>query len=228
MRLNNASLTTISRLSRLIDFDKNDHALKSITQLFLNAATDWPTRDLIEISAFVKELKEYFGEPLTKEKISAKILNVPVSNAWLQITGSSIIEMLELSEKFFDQSGFDKAVQDILSYYEKLLQDVDFVAELKYLTSIEGGRTTPAFSGYRPYVKFEFTELQTSGQQTFLDKEVVYPGERVEAAIRIAPTEHFTNSLTRGMVFEFREGNWLIGTGIITDILNDKLVKATA
>lgn len=228
MRLNNASLTTISRLSRLIDFDKNDHALKCITQLFLNAATDWPTRDLIEISEFVNELKECFGEPLTKEKIAAKMLNTPVSNAWLQVTGSSIIDMLELSEKFFNQSGFDKAVQDILYYYEKLLQNVDFVAELKYLTPIEGGRTTPAFSGFKPSMKFDFTDMQISAQQTFLDKEVVYPGERVEAAIRIVYIEHFANSLIKGMAFEFREGPWLIGTGIITDILNDKLLRATA
>ena len=39
MRLNNANLTTITRLSRLIDFDKNDHALKKIAQLFLGAAS---------------------------------------------------------------------------------------------------------------------------------------------------------------------------------------------
>ena len=189
---------------------------------------DWPTRDLIEISEFIKELKQYFGDPPTKEKILTEILGSPISNSWQCEAGTSIIKMLELSEKLFNEHEFDKAVENILYYYEKLLENVDFVAELKYLTSIESGRTTPAFSGYRPHVKFDFTEIQTSGQQTFLDKEVVYPGESVEAAIRMVSAEYFANSLSKGMAFEFREGSWLIGTGIITDILNDKLVKATA
>jgi translation elongation factor EF-Tu-like GTPase len=49
----------------------------------------------------------------------------------------------------------------------------DFIALLKYRTSADGGRQTPAFSGYRPTIKFDFAEMQTSGQQTFIDKETV-------------------------------------------------------
>ncbi len=104
---------------------------------------------------------------------------------------------------------------------------VDFIAELKYLTTEEGGRKTPAFSGYRPQVKFEFTEMQTSGQQTFLNKETVYPGDTVTAEIRILSVEHFENSLTEGMSFEFREGSRIIGTGKITSIVNNTLKKAS-
>jgi translation elongation factor EF-Tu-like GTPase len=52
----------------------------------------------------------------------------------------------------------------------------DFVATLIYRTTEEGGRRTPAKSGYRPQVKFDFVEMQTSGQQVFMDKEWVYPG----------------------------------------------------
>jgi hypothetical protein len=54
----------------------------------------------------------------------------------------------------------------------KLLNDkADFVATLTYRTSDQGGRTTPVFkTGYRPQVKFAFSDMQTSGQQTFIDK----------------------------------------------------------
>ena len=47
------------------------------------------------------------------------------------------------------------------------------------MTTEQGGRKTPAFSSYRPQVKFDFTEMQKSGQQTFIDKETVYPGDKV-------------------------------------------------
>jgi hypothetical protein len=211
----------------LVDIDKADHKLKDIAKLFVNAARDWDTFNQTDLSDFVKELKEYFGSPLTKEKIANKPLDISGNNAWRHEAGSSIVEMLDLSERFCNQTDFDKILNEILSYYQQQLQSIDFVAELKYLTAEEGGRKTPAFSGYRPQVKFDFDEMQTSGQQTFLTKDTVYPGDTVEAAIRIISVEHFENKLTEGMPFEFREGSRVIGTGKIIDILNDKLKKAS-
>jgi translation elongation factor EF-Tu-like GTPase len=101
----------------------------------------------------------------------------------------------------------------------------DFTAKLKYLTSEQGGRKTPAHSGYRPQVKFDFTEMQTSGQQVLLDKEIVYPGEEVTAEITILSHEFFQNKLWIGMKYEFREGMRIIGTGEILKILNKELER---
>ena len=227
MQPNNSRLTKISQLETLVDIDKADHKLKDIAKLFVAAAKDWDTFNQTDILDFVKELKDYFGSPLTKQKIQDKPLDTSGNNVWRHEAGSSIVEMLELSERFYNQRDFDKLLSDILSYYQQQLQSVDFVAELKYLTADEGGRNTPAFSGYRPQVKFDFDEMQTSGQQTFLNKETVYPGDTVDAAIRIISVEHFENTLTEGMPFEFREGSRVIGTGKIIDILNDKLKKAS-
>ena len=224
---NNSSLTKISQLNSLVDIDKTDHKLKEIAQLFIAAATDWDTVNQTDLSDFIGELKAYFGSPLTKAKIANKTLDTFNSNAWRHEAGSSIIEMFDLSEKFYNQSDFDKILKDIFLYYEQQLQKVDFIADLKYLTTEEGGRSTPAFSGYRPQVKFDFSEMQTSGQQTFLNKETVYPGDTVEAAIRIISVEHFANTLTEGMTFDFREGSRIIGTGKIADILNHQLIKAS-
>lgn len=99
----------------------------------------------------------------------------------------------------------------------------DFIAVLKYRTTEEGGRNTPALSSYRPQIKFPFSEMQTSGQQTFLDKEVVNPGDEVEAEIAIVSVDFFQNQLTEGMEFEFREGSRIIGTGRIKKIINERL-----
>ncbi|MBB6111557.1 EF-Tu C-terminal domain-related protein [Mucilaginibacter lappiensis] len=101
----------------------------------------------------------------------------------------------------------------------------DFIAELKYLTTEDGGRSTPAFSGYRPQVKFAFSDMQTSGQQIFLNKEIVYPGEDVLAEITIISTEIFAGKLYSGLSFEFREGARVIGNGKIVEILNKDLER---
>ena len=115
MQPNNSSLTRISQLETLVDIDKADHKLKDVAQLFINAATDWDTFNQTDISDFVKELKQYFGSPLTKEKIAGKSLD----NAWRHEAGCSIFQMLDLSEKFYNQSDFDKILSDILFYYEQ-------------------------------------------------------------------------------------------------------------
>lgn len=104
----------------------------------------------------------------------------------------------------------------------------DFIATLTYRTIEQGGRKIPATSGYRPQVKFDFDQMQTSGQQTFIDRELVFPGETVDAEVRIIAVEYFASKLTEGMEFEFREGATVIGTGKIKSIINDKLKKIDA
>lgn len=102
---------------------------------------------------------------------------------------------------------------------------VDFIAVLKYRTTEHGGRTTAAVSGYRPQVKFDFAEKQTSGAQYFINKELVFPGERVDAAIKVVAVDFFKNALTEGMEFEFCEGAVTMGVGKIKQIVNPELQR---
>ena len=105
--------------------------------------------------------------------------------------------------------------------------EIDFIAELKYLKPEEGGRSAPAHSKYRPQIKFEFEEMQTSGQQIFIDTEEVKPGEIVKAEIKMASPSLFFNRLTEDMTFEFREGSRIMGTGKILKIFNAELKNAS-
>lgn len=106
-----------------------------------------------------------------------------------------------------------------------MITQADFIAILKYRTAEDGGRQTAAGTNIRPAIKFPFSEYMTSGQQTFINKELVYPGETVEAEIRILSVHIFKNSLEEGMEFEFREGPRITGIGTITKIVNENLRK---
>jgi predicted acetyltransferase len=220
------TITTYSTLLNLVDIDIKDHKQKDIATLFLNAMKDWDTYNQTEIADFINELKKYFGTPLTIDNITKKKLDE--QNAWKLEAGSSIINLIDISLKFFNQSNFDKIVEDLLSYYNQEFKKVDFIAELTYFTTEQSGRKTPASSGYRPQVKFDFTERQTSGQQTFIDKEIVYPGDKVLAKIKVLSPDFFADNLEEGMKFEFREGTIIIGIGELKNIINDRLEKKPA
>jgi len=106
-------------------------------------------------------------------------------------------------------------------------KELDFIATLIYKPTNLGGRKTPAVSGYRPHIKFDFDEMRTSGQQVFLNKDLVLPGDTVEAEIRIIAVDYFAHRLSEGMLFEFGEGSTIIGTGEIIQIVNQRLKKAS-
>jgi hypothetical protein len=62
--------------------------------------------------------------------------------------------------------------------------------------------------------------MKTCGIQTFINQEKVFPGESVTAKIKIIATEYFKGQLYKNLVFDFREGPNIIGTGIIIEIIN--------
>ena len=104
--------------------------------------------------------------------------------------------------------------------------DCDFVAQLCFKKTEDGGRTNFALSGYRPQVKFGFTEMQTSGQQTYIDNKMAFPGDNINALIKLTTKEHLNGKLREGSNFEFLEGDKVIGTGRILLIKNDELQNA--
>lgn len=150
----------------------------------------------------------------------------------LGIDGATVIGENQELYKLLDENGKEITGGEIEAeaweYFHNHKYEIengksDFIAELEYKS--EGGRTTPAMSGYRPQIKFEFDEMQTSGQQQFINRKLVFPGDKVIAEINILSVDHFANKLEEGMEFEFREGSRIIGNGKILTIVNSKLKK---
>lgn len=102
-----------------------------------------------------------------------------------------------------------------------------FVARLSYKTTEQGGRRTPARSGYHPQVKFDFSDMQTSTVQSFRDREWVYPGDVVVADMQMAGSEYFAGKLEVGMRFEIREGARVTALGEILEICEKSLCRPT-
>lgn len=97
-----------------------------------------------------------------------------------------------------------------------------FVALLTYISEQKGGMTTPASSGYRPAIKFPFEQDSFTGIQDFIGTDLVFAGDVVSAEITLLSTEYFIEKIYEGLDFEFYERNILIGTGVITKILNSE------
>lgn len=216
-------ITTYTTLWNLVEADENEHKLRDMAVLLLEAMNDWSKAEQNNIADFLNDLTDYFGQPLTIRTIRARKFDG--QNAWQLEAGAAIQELLGIAAKHHKESDFNKIIAHILNHYNEAFRAVDFIAELHYRTSAEGGRSAPAKSGYRPAVKFDFDEMQTSGQQIFIAKDTVFPGDTVEAKIKILAADYFAGCLTEGMAFDFREGPRVIGTGIIKQIINDKLEK---
>jgi translation elongation factor EF-Tu-like GTPase len=103
--------------------------------------------------------------------------------------------------------------------------EADFVAKLIYRTTAQGGRQTPARSGYHPQVKFAFSDNQTSTAQFFHDREWVNPGDTVVADMQMVGRDYFAGTLEVGMRFEVREGARVTAHGEILEIRNESLFR---
>jgi len=93
----------------------------------------------------------------------------------------------------------------------------DIEAKIYYLTSKEGGRSTPVFSGYRG--QFYYNGLDYDAPQEFPDVTEVKPGETVRAYLAFLTPQLHANSIHKGMDFLIREGARTVGKGKVTKIL---------
>lgn len=97
----------------------------------------------------------------------------------------------------------------------------DFIAELQFNLT----RKTPASSGYKPQIIFNFDDFTTSGSQKYIGTDYAFPGDIVNAEINLLSNDYFFEKLKENMGFKFFEGSTQIGTGRILKIINQKLKK---
>lgn len=186
-----------------------------------------------EVSTLIKSLNLDSKQTERLRQILGGILRDSLYTILLGLDGEASIGDKQTVYKLFDEENNELTGGEIEAtayqyFHNNKFQidkgDADFIASLTYFSTEQSERHTPAFSGYRPQIKFPFSEMQTSGHQVFIDREIVYPGDTVEAEIRILSVDFFAGKLKEKMNFEFREGSRIIGTGQIKHIINNKLI----
>ena len=98
----------------------------------------------------------------------------------------------------------------------------DIKALVTLRTTAEGGRRTPALSGYRPQHGVKENYL-TSGIHNYLSDGVLLPGESSLALITFLAPEHYPHCLWVGKVLSVQEGSRVVGHAEVIEIYNDLL-----
>ena len=116
-------ILTINELRDAIDTDSYNRRIKEFAELLWTAMNDWPTQNQINIRDFIGELYNYYGFPMTIDKINQKVLDVSDDiSVWKHESGSSIAEIIDISTRFENESDFEKILNRILNY--ELLSDL--------------------------------------------------------------------------------------------------------
>jgi len=89
-----------------------------------------------------------------------------------------------------------------------------FKAQIYALTTQEGGRHSPFFTGYRPQFYFRTTDI-TGTVELEADRQMVMPGDTCELIIELI----HTIAVEQGLRFAIREGGRTVAAGSVTQII---------
>jgi len=213
------------------EFVKNFYIEK---QNILNTSFDFKSEFKSYVAIKIGELNLDEIETENLKNIISAILNDTFYTILLGLDGSANIgnNMQEIFKIYDEENNLISNCGEIEALAYEYFQDnkletekskCDFVAKLFFKTEKDGGRKSFAISGYRPHIKFNFDDFLTSGQQVYIGTKYAFPGDIVNAEIKLLSTEYFYRKLKENMKFEFYEGPNLIGTGLIIKIINQKL-----
>jgi len=91
-----------------------------------------------------------------------------------------------------------------------------FKAEVYVLTKEEGGRHTPFFANYRPQFYFRTSDITGSVLALKEGAEMIMPGDNTEIEVELIQPV----AMEEGLTFAIREGGRTIGSGRVTQIVD--------
>lgn len=105
-------------------------------------------------------------------------------------------------------------------------EEPDIEAIVTFLSTEDGGRIGPAYSGYRPS-HLVIDDYLTSGEHEYLDKDEVLPGESAKTNIWFITPEVYPHSMWIGKEIKVQEGGHIVGHAKVTRIFNKLLEKCS-
>ena len=133
------------------------------------------------------------------------------------------LEELTFDDETESMQAFEISEIEFNGIWDRYLKTPELEVEIYYLTTEEGGRITPLYSGYRG--QFFYDGNHWDAQQKFIDNEVCNLGETVKVYLKtMRPINHFKKFFI-GKEFEIKEGAKTVGKGIITKIMRSDFNK---
>jgi translation elongation factor EF-Tu-like GTPase len=102
----------------------------------------------------------------------------------------------------------------------------DIEAKITLLTTEQGGRRSPAISGYRPNHDFGLEGMLNDATHEYINTKVVAPGQTVMANMWFLVAQYQVGRLHPGFRFTVQEGPRIVGHGVITQVFNAELQRA--
>jgi translation elongation factor EF-Tu-like GTPase len=93
----------------------------------------------------------------------------------------------------------------------------DFEVEMTFLRTEEGGRSTPAYSNYRP--QFYYAGNDYGATFTLIETESANPGQTVRAYLCVSAPDFLFGRIEENAEFLVREGSRIVAKGRILKIL---------
>jgi translation elongation factor EF-Tu-like GTPase len=90
--------------------------------------------------------------------------------------------------------------------------------EVHYLRAEHGGRSLPCTTGYRP--QFFYDGKDGDAEHEYPDVEQVDPGESARAFLTFLSPQQHVGRVHPGMPFLVREGNRVVGYGVVRSLPN--------
>jgi translation elongation factor EF-Tu-like GTPase len=94
----------------------------------------------------------------------------------------------------------------------------DAEGTVTFLTTEDGGRSGPAFSGYHP--QFHYAGQDYAALSTYPDVTQVNPGDTVRVFLSFLIPERHIGRVIVGTPFLFREGRRIVAYGSISKLLD--------
>lgn len=94
----------------------------------------------------------------------------------------------------------------------------NFSALLSLLPTENGGRKRAVYDHYRPSFSFSTTN-HVSGEITFVGRHELQPGETAAIEVKLLSSRYVPAKLKSGDPFTIVEGDKVVGTGVIREIL---------
>ena len=102
----------------------------------------------------------------------------------------------------------------------------DVQAEITLLPTEEGGRRTPAFSGYRPSHDLGVAGMTNDAVHEYVGCASLPPGATATANMWLSRPEFQEGRLHPGLTFTVQEGGRIVGRGVITKVINEVLLRS--